>query len=61
MYGWIRRLGLSKPSALLAGLAYGLAPFMVTLVQGGQDGKIFVIALTPLLFWVTESFLVRVA
>jgi hypothetical protein len=59
MYGWIRRLGLSKPSALLAGLAYGLAPFMVSLVLGGQDGKIFVIALTPLLFWVTESFLVR--
>jgi len=59
MYGWIRRLGLSKPSALLAGLAYGLAPFMVTLVLGGQDGKIFVTALTPLLFWVTESFLVR--
>jgi len=59
MYGWIRRLGLSESSALLAGLAYGLAPFMVTLVQGGQDGKIFVIALTPLLFWVTESFLVR--
>ena len=59
MYGWIRRLGLSKPSALLAGLAYGLAPFMVTLVLGGQDGKIFVVALTPLLFWVTESFLVR--
>ncbi|HIF07327.1 MAG TPA: hypothetical protein EYQ64_10360, partial [Gemmatimonadetes bacterium] len=58
-YGWIRRLGLSKPSALLAGLAYGLAPFMVSLVQGGQDGKIFVIALTPLLFWVTESFLIR--
>ncbi len=59
MYAWIRRLGLSKPSALLAGLAYGLAPFMVTLVLGGQDGKIFVVALTPLLFWVTESFLVR--
>lgn len=59
MYGWIRRLGLSKASALLAGLAYGLAPFMVTLVLGGQDGKIFVIALTPLLFWVTESYLVR--
>ena len=59
MYGWIRRLGLSKPSALLAGLAYGLAPFMVSLVLVGGDGKIFVIALTPLLFWVTESFLVR--
>jgi len=59
MYGWICRLGLSRPSALLAGLAYGLAPFMVTLVLGGQDGKIFVVALTPLLFWVTESFLIR--
>ena len=59
MYGWIRRLGLSRPSALLAGLAYGLAPFMVTLVLGGQDGKIFLVALTPLLFWVTESFLAR--
>ncbi len=59
MHGWIRSLGLSKPSALLAGLAYGLAPFMVSLVLGGQDGKIFVIALTPLLFWVTESFLLR--
>ena len=59
MYGWIRRLGLSQPSALLAGLAYALAPFMVSLVLGGQDGKIFVIALTPLLFWVTESFLIR--
>jgi len=59
MYGWIRRLGLSKPSALLAGLAYGLAPFMVSLVLVGGDGKIFVTALAPLLFWVTESFLVR--
>ena len=59
MYGWIRCLGLSKPSALLAGLAYGLAPFMVSLVLVGGDGKIFVIALAPLLFWVTESFLVR--
>jgi hypothetical protein len=59
MHGWIRSLGLSRPSALLAGLAYGLAPFMVSLVHGGQDGKIFVIALTPLLFWVTESFLLR--
>ena len=58
-YGWIRRLGLSEPSALLAGLAYGLAPYMVSLVLGGQDGKIFVIALTPLLFWVTESFLIH--
>ena len=55
MYGWIRRLGLSKPSALLAGLAYGLAPFMVSLVLVGGDGKIFVTALAPLLFWWLSS------
>ena len=59
MYGWIRCLGLSRASALLAGLAYGLAPFMVSLVHGGQDGKIFVMSLTPLMFWATESFFLR--
>ena len=59
MYGWIRCLGLSRASALLAGLAYGLAPFMVSLVHGGQDGKIFVMSLTPLLFWAVELFFLR--
>lgn len=59
MYGWIRCLGLSRASALLSGLAYGLAPFMVSLVHGGQDGKIFVMSLTPLMFWVVESFFLR--
>lgn len=59
MHGWIRVLGGSKPAALLAGLAYLLAPYMVTLVLPGQDGKIFVTALTPLLFWATESALTR--
>lgn len=59
MHGWIRVLGGSKPAALLAGLAYLMAPYMVTLVLPGQDGKIFVTALTPLLFWVTESALTR--
>ncbi len=59
MYGWIRCLDLSRASALLAGLAYGSAPFMVSLVHGGQDGKIFVMSLTPLLFWATESFFIR--
>jgi len=58
-FGWARSLGRSRPSALLAGLAYLLAPFMVTLVYPGHDGKLFVTALTPLLFWATESSLVR--
>ncbi|MFC1661724.1 hypothetical protein ACFL3S_09785 [Gemmatimonadota bacterium] len=58
-FGWIRALGLSRSAALLAGLAYLLAPFMVTLVYPGHDGKLFVTALTPLLFWVVERSFTR--
>jgi len=54
MYGWVRTLGLSRGSALFAGLAFAMAPYMVSLVYNGQDGKIFVTALTPLMFLVTE-------
>lgn len=56
-YGWIRSLGRSREAAFLSGLAYLLAPFMVTLVFPGHDGKLFVTALTPLLFWATERAL----
>ncbi len=56
-YGWILSLGRSRAAALLCGLAYLLAPFMVTLVYPGHDGKLFVTALTPLLFWATERAL----
>jgi hypothetical protein len=59
MFGWIRSLGLSRAAALLAGLAFLLAPYMVTLVYPGHDGKIFVTALTPLLFWIAEWSLTR--
>lgn len=54
MYGWIRALGLSRSAALLAGTAYMLAPAFVGFVHPGHDGKIFVIALTPLLFQAVE-------
>lgn len=57
-YGWILALGRSRAAALLSGLAYLLAPFMVTLVYPGHDGKLFVTALTPLLFWAVEMALV---
>jgi hypothetical protein len=57
-YGWILALGRSRAAALLCGLAYLLAPFMVTLVFPGHDGKLFVTALTPLLFWAAERALV---
>ena len=59
MFGWIRAIGGSRPAALLAGTAYMLAPFFVSLVRPGHDGKIFVTALAPLLFWAVERHFVR--
>ena len=54
MFGWIRTLGGSRFAALVAGTGYMLAPFFVSLVNPGHDGKMFVTALAPLLFWVVE-------
>jgi len=59
MYGWMRRIGVSKAAALVSGTAYMLAPFLVSLVRWGDDGMLMVMALTPLLFWVVERFCVR--
>ena len=56
MYGWVRAVGASRAAALLSGTAYMLAPYMVSLVRPGHDGKLFVTALTPLLFLVVERF-----
>ena len=57
MYGWARSLGLSRPAATIGGLAWLMAPVMVTLVLPGNDGKLMVAALTPLVFWAAESVL----
>jgi len=59
MFGWVRALGASRGAALLGGTAYMLAPFFVSLVHPGHDGKMFVIALAPLLFWAVERHFVR--
>ena len=55
MYGWARNLGLSRAAATVGGLGWLMAPVMVTLVLGGNDGKLMVAALTPLVFWATEA------
>lgn len=54
MFLWVRALGVSRAAALVAGTGYMLAPVFVGLVFAGHDGKMFVTALTPLLFWATE-------
>ncbi|MGE0160701.1 MAG: hypothetical protein AB7T31_14940 [Gemmatimonadales bacterium] len=59
MFGWVRALGASRAAALLGGTAYMLAPYLVSLVYPGHDGKIFVTALTPLLFWAVERHFAR--
>ena len=57
MYGWARSLSLSRAAATIGGLAWLMAPVMVTLVLPGNDGKLMVAALTPLVFWATEAVL----
>lgn len=57
MYGWVRSLGVSRAAATIGGLAWLMAPVMVTLVLPGNDGKLMVAALTPLVFWAEESVL----
>ena len=57
MYGWARSLGLGRAAATIGGLAWLMAPVMVTLVLPGNDGKLMVAALTPLVFWATEALL----
>ncbi len=59
MYGWLRTLKVSRGAALIGGLGFLLAPYMVTLAFPGHDGKIFVTAMTPFLFWTMEWFLAR--
>ncbi|MEX1259148.1 MAG: hypothetical protein WEG36_16245 [Gemmatimonadota bacterium] len=59
MYLWLRVLRVSRSGALLGGVAYLLAPYFVTLIFPGHDGKIFVTALTPLLFCACEWSWVR--
>lgn len=59
MHGWVRSLGLDRRAAVVAGLAWLLAPAIVTLVLPGNDGKLMVASLAPLVFWGAESVMRR--
>ncbi|NJD10079.1 MAG: hypothetical protein FIB01_06385 [Gemmatimonadetes bacterium] len=55
MYLWLRRgLGLSRGAAFIGGLVYMMGADLVSLVLPGGDGKLFVSALAPLVFWLAE-------
>ena len=57
MYGWAQSLGLGRPAATVGGLAWLMAPVVVTLTLPGNDGKLMVASLAPLVFWAAESVL----
>jgi len=59
MFGWARALGASRAAAMVAGVGYLLSPMLVSFVRPGHDGKLFVMALAPLLFWAVERHFVR--
>ena len=59
MYGWARALGLGRPAATIGGLAWLMAPVIVTLVLPGNDGKLMVASLAPLVFWAAHGVLRR--
>ncbi len=58
-FGWLRHLKISRPIATWGGVAYMMAPVLVTLVFPGHDGKLFVTALAPLALWVTDWAVTR--
>lgn len=53
-YLWLRELNVSRGSALLGGLIFMMGADLVSLVFPGGDGKLFVSALAPLAFLLTE-------
>jgi hypothetical protein len=60
MYLWLRRgLGLDGLPAFFGGLVYMMGAHLVSLVLPGGDGKLFVAALAPLMFWLTERAAAR--
>jgi hypothetical protein len=60
MHAWLRRgLGLDTLPAFFGGLVYLMGAHLVSLVLPGGDGKLFVAALAPLMFWLTERAAAR--
>ena len=59
MYLAARAFGASRLVALFAGSAYLLSASLVSLVWGGQDGKMYVTALFPAALWLLVTALDR--
>ena len=53
-YLWLRQLGLRRGPAVFGGLVFMMGADLVSLVYPGGDGKLFVSALAPLMFLLTD-------
>ena len=58
-YLWLRELGLRRETAFFGGLVYMAGPQLASLTLPGGDGKLFVSALAPLAFLLTERAVSR--
>jgi hypothetical protein len=58
-YLWLRELGLRRETAFFGGLVYLAGPQLASLLLPGGDGKLFVSALAPLAFLLTERAVSR--
>jgi hypothetical protein len=56
---WLRSIGVGRAAALFGGLVFMMGPDLVSLVYPGGDGKLFVSALAPLVFWLAEQAVQR--
>ncbi len=52
MYLFLKDLNIRGMVAFLGGLLYMMAPLFISLVYAGHNGKMFVITLTPLMFFI---------
>lgn len=57
MFGFLRKLRISRAPAFFGGLTFMLGGFLVSYIYAGHDGKVFVLSLLPLSFWALESAL----
>lgn len=53
-YLWLRELSVTRGSAMLGGIIFMMGADLISLVFPGGDGKLFVSALAPLVFLLTE-------
>ncbi|RKZ29728.1 hypothetical protein DRQ36_07780, partial [bacterium] len=59
MYILLRHYKLRREACFLGSIAYMFAPLLISLIYAGHDGKMWVIGLFPLVFWLLERAMER--